>query len=390
LLGEPSNAAQQSAVVSAAGNLTGAINTLSNGYTQQRQAAQNDIVTQVSNMNSDLSRIGNLSDQIVAAQVSGQSTATLENQRDAAVHSLSDIIGIKTLTQPNGDLIVTTTSGTELPTRGIANPIQTTPATIGAGAAYADGSIPAITLGGIDITNQLQGGTLGADITLRDATLPTFQAELDEFSNSLAAQFSAQGLTLFSDPNGNVPAGGGPPVQSTYVGFASEIQVNPAVIADPSLVRDGTQDIAGSATGASAFTTNPAGGPSGFTTLINRVLDYALGADAQAGVPQPAGNTTSLGPDGTLSAPYAPPVTLADNATALVSSQAAVSAAASSQLTSEQTLQTTLNNNMAAVSGVNMDTEMSYALELENAYGVNARIISTVQTMFNQLLQVIQ
>jgi flagellar hook-associated protein 1 FlgK len=390
LLGDPSSSAQQSAVVSAAGNLTGAINMLSNGYTQQRQAAQNDIVTQVSNMNSDLGRIGALSDQIVTAQVSGRSAASLENQRDAVVHSLSNIIGIKTLTQPNGDLLVTTASGSQLPTRGIANPIQTTGATIGAGASYAAGSIPAIMLGGVDITNQLRGGALGADITLRDSTLPTFQGELDEFSYSLASQFSAQGLTLFSDPTGNVPAGGGAPVQSTYVGFASQIQVNPAVRAAPSLVRDGTQGIAGSATGASAFTTNPAGGPAGFTTLINRVLDYSLGADAQSGVPQPASNISGLGPDGTLSAPYAAPPTLADNATAMISAQSAVSAAATGQLSSEQALQATLNANMQAVSGVNMDTEMSNMIELENSYGANARVISTVQSMFTQLLQVVQ
>jgi flagellar hook-associated protein 1 len=197
---------------------------------------------------------------------------------------------------------------------------------------------------------------LGADIALRDTTLPTFQGELDEFSNSLASQFSAQGLTLFSDPNGNVPAGGGTPVQSTYVGFSAEIQVNPLVIATPSMVRDGTQSVAGSATGASAFTINPAGGPAGFTTLISR----------------------------------AAPATLGDAATALVSAQAAVSAAATSQLGTELTVQTALSNNMSAASGVNMDTEMSYMIELQNAYGVNARIISTVQDMFTQLLSVVQ
>jgi flagellar hook-associated protein 1 len=390
LLGDPSSAPRQSAVVSAASNLTNSINTLSNAYTQQRQAAQSDIVSAVSNMNTDLAQIGTLSDKIVTANVSGQSTADLENQRDAAVHALSNILGIKTLNQPNGDLIVTTSSGTELPTRASTGPVLTSNATIGAGSSHAGGSIPPITVGGIDITSQIQGGQLGADIALRDTTLPTFQGELDEFSNSLASQFSAQGLTLFSDPNGNVPAGGGTPVQSTYVGFSAEIQVNPLVIATPSMVRDGTQSVAGSATGASAFTINPAGGPAGFTTLISRVLNYALGAQAQSGVTQPASATTGLGVDGTLSAPYAAPATLGDAATALVSAQAAVSAAATSQLGTELTVQTALSNNMSAASGVNMDTEMSHMIELQNAYGVNARIISTVQDMFTQLLSVVQ
>jgi flagellar hook-associated protein 1 len=390
LLGDPSNASQQSATISAASNLTNGINTLSDAYTQQRQAVQSDVISAVSNMNTDLVQIGSLSDKIISAKVAGQSTADLENQRDAAVHSLSGILSIKTLVQPNGGLIVTTASGTQLPTSASTGTVQTSSVTIGAGATYANGQIPPITLNGIDITSQIQGGQLGSDITLRDTTLPTFQGELDEFSNNLATRFQAQGLTLFSDPNGNVPAGGGPPVQSTYVGFSSEIQVNPAVIADPSLVRDGTQSIGGSATGASAFTTNPAGGPAGFVTLINRVLDYAMGAQAQSGVAQPAGATSGLGPDGTLSAPYAASATLVDNATAVVSAQAAVSAAASSQLTTEQAVQTTLSTNMTAVSGVNMDTQMSLMIELQNAYGANARIISTVQSMFNQLLAVVQ
>ena len=390
LLGDPSSAAQQSAVVSAAGNLTGSINTLSNGYTQQRQAAQTDIVAAVTSMNSNLSQIGLLNDRIINARSTGQSSADLENQRDAAVHALSNLVGIRTLNQPNGGLIITTTSGTQLPTQANTTPVQTTSATIGAGASYASGGLPPITVGGVDITSQLQGGRLGSDIALRDTTLPLFQGELDEFSQSLASRFDAQGLTLFSDPNGNVPVGGGAPAQSGYVGFAAEIQVNPAVIANTSLVRDGTHDVAGSATGASAFTANLAGGPAGFADLINRVLNFAMGAQAQTGVAQPATATAGLGPDGTLNAPYAAPATLADNATSLVSAQAAVSAAATSQLSTEVTVQTTLNQNMTAVSGVNMDTEMSNMIQLQNAYGANAKIITAAQAMFAQLLQVVQ
>jgi flagellar hook-associated protein 1 FlgK len=390
LLGDPSSAPQQSAVVTAAGNLTNAINTLSDAYTQQRQAAQTDIVSAVSNMNTDLSQIGSLNNQIISAQVAGQSTADLQNQRDAVVHTLSGILSIKTLSQPDGGLIVYTPSGTQLPTQAGAPQLQTSAVTIGPGATYADGAIPPITLDGIDITGQIQGGQLGADIALRDTTLPTYQAELDEFSFSLASRFAAQGLTLFSDPTGAVPTGGGTPVQSTYVGFASEIQVNPAVIATPSSVRDGTTDLVNSPTGASAFAINPPGGPAGFSTLINRILTYALGPNAQDGVTQPPGATAGLGPDGTLNAPYSAPATLADNATSLVAAQASVSAAASSQLTTEQAVQTTLTNNMTAVSGVNMDTRMSLMIELQNAYGANARVISTVQAMFTQLLTVVQ
>jgi flagellar hook-associated protein 1 len=388
LLNDPDNAAQQTQVVTSAATLAQGINTLSNTYTAQRQTAENNIVSEVNTINQTLGTIGSLSNQIVAAQAAGQSTADLENQRNAQVASLSQLISINTLVQPNGNMLIITSSGTELPTDG-SDPLSTSGATIEPGDYYPGGGIPAITLDGVDVTDQLQGGSLGANITLRDSTLPTYQAELDEFSQNLASQFAAQGLTLFTDASGNVPSGGGAPVQSGYVGFASEIQVNPAVQSDPSLVTDGTTAIAGSPTGASAFTPNPSNGPAGFTTLITRVLDYTFGADVQAGVPQPASNTTGLGPAGNLNAPYQSQPTLAATAEALEGVESSDSATATSQLDTAQTLQTTLQSTLSNQTGVNMDTEMSNMIALQNAYGANARVMSTVQAMFSDLLDTV-
>ena len=59
-------------------------------------------------------------------------------------------------------------------------------------------------------------------------------------------------------------------------------------------------------------------------------------------------------------------------------------------MTTEQALQTSLNAKATAVSGVNMDTEVSQMLSLQNAYGANARVIAGVQAMFTQLLQDVQ
>ena len=390
LLNDPSNPTQQEAVVSAAGTLAAQVNTLSGAYTAQRQAAQNAIVSGVATINTALSAIGSLSDQIMAAKAAGTSTADLENQRDAQVATLAQTLDVRTLVQPNGDMLLTTASGTELPTHGPADPLATSGANVQPGSYYPGGGIPAITLGGSDVTAALTGGTLGANIGLRDTTLPTDQAGLDEFAQNTAARFAAQGLRLFTDAAGAVPAGGGVPVQAGYVGFAAVMQVNPAVRATPSLVRDGTTAIAGSPTGASAFAPNPPGGPAGFSTMIARVLNFALGADAQAGVAQPASDTTGLGATGTLSVPYAAPATLGDIATALVGAQAAASATAASGLSTEQAVQTALQGKLTSQSGVNMDTEMSQMIALQNAYGANAKVMSAVQAMYTQLLSAIQ
>jgi len=397
LLNQPDNQTAQSAVVGAASTLASGINALSNAYTAQRDTAQGNLVSEVASTNQSLSQIGTLSDQIMTLKALGQSTADLENQRDAAVNTLSGLLNVKTLPSPNGDLLVITTAGLTLPTHGApvgasggaSGPFSIANANAAPGASYPGGTLPGLILSGQDVTGQVQGGQLGANIALRDTTLPTYQAELDEFSQSLAGRFSAQGLNLFTDPTGAVPSGSGPPVQSGYVGFAGTIQVNPAVAANPSLVRDGTQAVAGSALGASAFTPNPAGGPAGFSTLIARVLNFALGPNAQAGVAQPAPNLTGLGPAGTLSAPFGAPQALSDFASSIVGSQAQDSATVSSRLQTETAVQTSLTSKLTAETGVNMDSEMASVVALQNAYGINARVISVAQTMWTQLLSAV-
>ena len=60
------------------------------------------------------------------------------------------------------------------------------------------------------------------------------------------------------------------------------------------------------------------------------------------------------------------------------------------ELSGGQALQQTLRARLSAASGVNMDTEMSHMIQLQNAYSANARIISTVQSLFADLLQIIR
>ncbi len=390
LAGSPDNQTQQQATVAAAQALATQINQVGNAVGTQRQAAQDAIVSGVAQLNSTLSTLGGLSDQIVAAQAAGRSTADLENQRDAAEDTLSQLVGVRFLDQPNGDLLVMTQSGISLPIHGTAAPVSTSPATLGASVYAPGGGVPAITLGGQDVTDQLTGGSLGANIQLRDRILPTLQASLDEFSDTLATRFQAQGLTLFTDAAGNVPSGEGFPAQSSYLGFSSEIQVNPAVSANPSLVRDGTNAVPGNRVGASAFTPNPAGGPAGFTALISRVLTYAFGSEVQAGVAQPPPNVIGLGPAGTLSAGFAAAADLTEFATDVTSAEAATSAGVTNQLSTSQGLQKTLQAQLASGSSVNMDAQMSQMIVLQNAYAANARVMSAVQSMWSQLTQAVQ
>jgi flagellar hook-associated protein 1 FlgK len=385
---DPPNQTQQSAVVSAAQALARQTNTISTAIVTARQNAQDNLTTEVASLNTSLGQIGSLSRQIVALKADGQSTADLENQRDAAMDAVSRLVDVRFMAQPNGDMLATTANGLNLPLQSSPASFSISPATLGPTSTYPGGS-PGIMLQGVDVTSMLRGGQIGANVTLRDTTLPTYQGELDEFAETLSTRFSAQGLTLFSQPDGTVPAGGGTPTQAGYIGYAGSIEVNPAVAATPALVRDGTDSIAGSATGASAFTPNPTGGPAGSTTLISRVLTYTFGGNAQDGVTQPPPATTGLGASGTLAAPYAAPPDLSGLAVAVVTSQTQDSGNTTSQLTTETAVQGALQAQVTSAGGVNIDTEMSNMIQLQNAYGANAKIISAVQSMWTQLLNMV-
>jgi flagellar hook-associated protein 1 FlgK len=327
-------------------------------------------VSGLSTLNTTLGTIGGLSNRIIEAKATGRSTADLENQRDAAIGTLSQLVDVKVLQQPNGDVLITTTAGLLLSTHDPAMQLTTKDVNMLPDNYYPT-TVPPIMSGGVDVTSQLRGGQIGANITLRDSTLPTNQAELDEFAQNLASRFHANGLTLFTDPTGDVPPPVGlpPPVQNGYVGFAGTIQVNPDVQADPSKVRDGDAGPTGLA---------------GYTGIINAVLNNTLGDN-----PPLASNTTKLGPGGNLNAPYSSPTTLGTLASTIVAAQSQDSATTTSQLGTEQTVQTTLGSRLSAQSGVDMDAEMSAMIALQNAYGANAKIISAVQSMWSQLLNTV-
>ncbi len=117
-------------------------------------------------------------------------------------------------------------------------------ATVGPEAFHGPGgTLPGILIGGTDVTAALRGGRLGELIGLRDAVLPRLLGELDLLAVGFAARFAAQGLQLFEGAGGNVPDPSQPYTTSGALGFALTMRVNPAVVADPRLVRDGTHAV---------------------------------------------------------------------------------------------------------------------------------------------------
>ena len=115
------------------------------------------------------------------------------------------------------------------------------------------------------------------------------------------------------------------------------------------------------------------------------MLNYAFGTQAQDNVSYPAIPTSGLGLSGTITTNLGAPQSLGDLATALVSGQAQDIGLAGAQLSNEQAVQTTLNTQLQTTAGVDIDTELATMLQLQNAYGANAKILTAVQAMFADL-----
>ena len=387
LRADPAEAGRQTALVLAAEELATRFNEISASVGQARQQAQDTVVAEVATINAGLRDIASLTIRIREQIALTGEAAGLEDQRDAAISALSESIEVRALKREDGGIVLVARNGIVLPLDPARDAFSTADATVGAAAFHgAGGTIPGVMLGTQDVTASLLGGRLAEAIALRDQTLPRYQSEVDLAAATLAARFDAQGLTLFTDATGAVPDTAQPYAGSTMLGFAGTIRVNAAVALDPALLRDGTHAVSASPAGASNFTPNPPGGPAAFTGMIDRVLDFTFGAQAQAGLAWAAIATGGLGPDGTLSSPFGAPATIEGYAGLVTATQTADSASAKSAVAGAKTMVDGLEARFAQRSGVDVDTEMAAMVTLQNAYAANARVMSTVQAMWDSLL----
>jgi len=250
------------------------INDLADFYTTLRNDAQNEAAAAVQSINNLLEQIGELNTQIRFSNAGGSTVAATEDIRDQAVKDLSELIEVSVFPRGDGVLVVQTLEGVELtaenPTDLVFRPTPLSPST-----AYPDTAAgifvgdPVDNVNAIDITQRKIGGKLGGLIELRDNIFPKQIAQIDELAHKMALRFEAQGLRLFTDSSGAIPADTppdlttDPPTPVEYVGFASVIEVNSLVIDDQTLVRTGTSGGASLQTGAN--------------DVIRRIIEFTFG-----------------------------------------------------------------------------------------------------------------
>lgn len=275
LTNQPDDQAQMAQTVIQAQSVAKKFNDYSDMINDMRNDTQSQLNQAVIKANDLLKQIADYNGQIKFGTATRADIAGTEDKRDLAVKQLSDLVGITTFTRGDGVLVIQTAQGQQLADER-ASTLVYNPSPINANAAYPksaagiyitnDGTV---TKTSTDLASINAGGKIGAYLQMRDQTLPKYQAQLDEMAQKLAQRFDAQGVRLFTDASGAVPANTDPStnpvVPVTYVGFASQIRVNTAIIRDNTLIQKSTlQNVSVQA---------------GSVEFLNRIVDYAFGAN---------------------------------------------------------------------------------------------------------------
>lgn len=371
----PESSTARQVVVDQASALASTINKYGDYLLQLRTEVQNAIGAEVTKINSSLNAIADYNKRIQQMKFVGSSTANLEDQRDLELKKLSESLDISYFEDGNGVLVVQTASGQPLADTDARNfNFDTLGMTYG--ASYPD-SLSGVVVndkqGTFDLAKGHAGGRLGSLIAMRDQDLPSYMGQLDELAQKMAQRFDEQGLRLFTDASGGVPAN----AQNQYVGFSQTIQVNPAVRANAALVQSGTTGV-------------PLDAAS--TTIIDKVINFTFGTTKDAsGTPHDAFNLNNNGPGGTISfgSLVGDNASLDGFARAMLGRQAEEYSTTYSQLTTEKTYTIEVQNKLLDGSAVSTDEEMTRLIELQKNYTASAKIINALDELFQQLLNAI-
>lgn len=230
----------------------------------------------------------------------------------------------------------------------------------GIGGTTAVGQINAgLTKAGVSVTASAAGSVLNFASSATSTTVASVSAGI-----TVKTLTSGQPqLPFFVDSaRGNTPFTGSFEGRSQLTGFAQRIAVNPSLLADRSKLV--------------VYSTSPAtlqGDPTRPEFLAKSLTEASRTFSAASGI-------------GGVNAPYTS--TLTDFARRVVETQGANAETAQRLNDGQKVALSTIQSRFAETAGVNIDQEMTQLVQLQSAYGANARVMTAVRDMLDMLLRI--
>lgn len=380
---KPNESTLASTVISSAQDVSDSLNSISSEIQSMRGQIDVEIDNLVEELDGLLVQFKQVNDTIKAGTATGADVNNELDMRERYLKEISEIVGIRSFTRGDNDMVLYTSDGTMLFDVD-ARDIMFTPS-----AAYdasTDGNpliIDGVAMEPGENGNTTARGSLQALLQVRDEVIPTYQSQLDETARGLIEMFAQQdqtgsgldalpGLFTWED----YAAGDTLPTSGTLVdGLAAQIKVNDNLVkskgGDPTLLRDGGYDVDNEGVASTDYLANVDGDASYSTLLDDLVANFE----------------TDLTFDSN---------TMLDTSTP-ISEYATGSVGWLEQLISESA---TAKDNKAAqlarvtealsnTTGVSLDEEMSLMLDLEQSYKASSKLVSAVDEMIQALLSAV-
>ncbi|MDA9431539.1 flagellar hook-associated protein FlgK [Bradyrhizobium sp. CCBAU 51627] len=493
----------QRVALGAAQALATQLNVTTSGIQSLRSNVEQDLGTSSQAANAALNQIADINTKLQGLAPTDPSAATLMDQRDQAINSLSKYVDVRVTTDGSNQANIYTTTGIQLVGAGLASQFSfASSGALSATSLYnidpAKSGVGALTIklpngSSVDVAgnNVVSSGQIAADLKLRDQTLVQAQNQVDQLAATMSSALSDK--TTAGTPVSGPPAGfdidlagaqAGNTVNITYTDSTNtQRQITLVNVKDPAAlplqnatnanpVQIGVDFSGGMGAIASAlnsalpgshlsFSPSPAnattlrvtddnsglakvtaasssktvssltsGGPqlplftdggqalytgaitasgSQMTGLAGRIaVNTQLTADPtrlsiySTSPVTPTGDTTrsdylysqlttavySYSPQtglGSASQPFTGSVS--NYLQQFLSVQANASTQATALQQGQSVVVSTLQAKFNSTSSVNLDSEMSNLIQLQNAYAANAHVMSVVQSMMNTLIQ---
>lgn len=436
----PNDSTTKAEALSAAQILASLLQSTANTIGRTQREIEDAIATSVASINTQLTAIDSLNRAIGMAGSRGDSTASLEDQRNAALQTLSAEIGIQYSIDSDNHATVYTSSGTLL---------------VGSRATTLTATGSTITAGGTDISGSARNGTLGALLELSHNVLPDELEKIDTLALTLADTINSLMADGTSVPapatlQGTTPIDNAAPLNATGTWRVAVLNSNGMVVSTTDLdlssystaedLKNALDAISGisasfDADGKLVVSAENGGEGVAFNSLDSDI--DGLGASHFFGfnalfvgdsastikVNPTLTNDSSVWPTATLSGASSltagergvssgdsstvdavvdlfagkvgfpasgnfssRTVSLSDYASAIIAGAAQKASSVSTALSVASASYEYTSSLFTNSTGVNIDEEMAMMTELQNYYEANAMVIATVRELFTTML----
>jgi len=327
-----SSTANRQTVLEGAQSVVDQFHSISSALSGSSSGLNTTVTTDVAKVNELSAQAASLNQELVQQESQGQSTGVVTDQLDEVEQQLATVTNIAITHTSQGDTI-TTGNGTALVLGSQSYALQT--------KADSSGNAQVLDPGGNNITSTISSGDLGGTLQVRDTQIPGLLKSLDTLANQFAKSFNGAQSKGF-DQNGKAGA---------------------ALFTIPTAV-------AGSAAGIELATNDP--------------TKIAASSNGSSGSNGNVANLTAV-----QNAAQATGQTVSEQSSNLVYQVGNLTANATAEQAAIQQSLSSLNSQEGSISGVSIDEESANLIQFQQAYQAAAKIVSTIQSLFDTTINMI-